>query len=129
MRQSYAIVVSVPVKKHNIHIYTYITTYSPSGAHAFNVVWTALHMLREYNHVLRKRPPDIPRSSHPRCAVVTNHTTDTQLLLHDRGCPQANLVLRGRVRDSHHLAGRYIPSYLFVGASLQKSKLEKVNQC
>jgi hypothetical protein len=25
---------------------TYITTYSSSGAHAFNVVWTALHTLQ-----------------------------------------------------------------------------------
>jgi hypothetical protein len=92
---------------------TYITTYPPSGACVFNVAHTRLHTLQEYIHVLRKRPQDIPR-----CAGVTSHTMDTQPLLHDRDCPQANLVLRGRVRDSHHPMGGYLPSYLIIGASL-----------
>jgi hypothetical protein len=69
MRQSYAIMVSVPVEEHNIHM-TYITTYPPSGAHAFNAIRTTLHMLRECIHVLMKRLQDIPRSPCPRCVVV-----------------------------------------------------------
>jgi hypothetical protein len=101
----------------------YITTYPPSGVHAFNAAWTALHMLRERIHVLRKRPQDIPRSPRLRCAVMASRTTDTQPLLHDRDYPQANLILRGRVQDSHHPAGRYLPSYRLFGVSLQKSKL------
>jgi hypothetical protein len=40
---------------------TYITTYPPSGAHVFNAAWTALHMLQEHIHILRKWPQDIPR--------------------------------------------------------------------
>jgi hypothetical protein len=98
----------------------YITTYPPNDAHAFNAAWTTLHILRERIHVLRKRPQDIPRSTHPRCVVVTSRTMDTQPLSHDRDCPQANIILRGRVRDSHHPAGGYSPSYLIVGSSLQK---------
>jgi hypothetical protein len=39
-------------------------TYPPSGAHAFNAAWTALHMLQEHIHVLQKWPQDIPRSPH-----------------------------------------------------------------
>jgi hypothetical protein len=35
--------------------------------------------------------------------------------------------LRGWVRDSHHPVGEYLPSYLGVGALLQKSKLQNVN--
>jgi hypothetical protein len=35
---------------------TYITTYPPSGTHAFNAAWTALHTLQERIHVLRKWP-------------------------------------------------------------------------
>jgi hypothetical protein len=41
---------------------TYITTYPPSGSHAFNVTWTSLHMLQERIHVLWKWPQDIPSS-------------------------------------------------------------------
>jgi hypothetical protein len=33
---------------------TYITTYPPTGTHAFNATWTALHTLRECIHVLQK---------------------------------------------------------------------------
>jgi hypothetical protein len=40
---------------------TYITTYPPSGAHAFNAAWTTLYTLQERIHVLRKWPQDIPR--------------------------------------------------------------------
>jgi hypothetical protein len=99
---------------------TYITTYLPSGTRAFNTARTTLHMLRERIHVSRKRSQDIPRSPRPMCTVMTSHTMDTQPLQHDRDYPQANLVLRERVWDSYHLAGGYIPSYLFVGASLKK---------
>jgi hypothetical protein len=81
---------------------TYITTYPPSHVHTFNAAWTMLYTLKERIYVLRKRPQDIPRSPHPRCAVVTSRTIEIQPLSHNRGCPQANLVLRGWVRDSHH---------------------------
>jgi hypothetical protein len=43
---------------------SYITTYPPSGAHVFNVVWTVLHMLDEHIDALHKSPQDIPRSPH-----------------------------------------------------------------
>jgi hypothetical protein len=76
---------------------TYITTYPPSGTHAFNAARTMLHMLQEYIHVLRKRPQDIPRSPLSRCMIVDNRTTDTQPLPHDRDYPQESLILRGRV--------------------------------
>jgi hypothetical protein len=106
---------------------TYITTYPSSGAHAFNTARTTLYTLRERIHVLQKWPQDITRSTRPRCIVVTSHMTDTQPLLSDRDCPQASLVLRGWVRDSHHPVGGYLTSYLFVGVSLQNSKLHKLN--
>jgi hypothetical protein len=83
----------------------------------FNAAWTTLHMLRERIHVLRKIVQDIPRSPRTRCMNVTSRTTDTQPLPHDRDYSQESLILRGWVRDSHHLAGGYLPTYL-VGASL-----------
>jgi hypothetical protein len=46
----------------------YITTYPPSGAHAFNVVWTMLYTLQERIHVLQKWPQDIPRPPHALAA-------------------------------------------------------------
>jgi hypothetical protein len=58
---------------------------------------------------------------------MTHRIMDTQPLLHDRDYPQASLILRGRVRDSHHPVAGHLPSYLIVGASLQKNKLWKVN--
>jgi hypothetical protein len=120
---TYANVVSVLAEEHNRYI-TYITTYPTSGVPAFNIAWIALHTLRERIHVLRKRPQDISRSPRPRCAVGASRTIGTQHLPHDRDCPQASLVLRGQVRDSHHPRE---DTYLFIGASLQKSKLHKVN--
>jgi hypothetical protein len=114
---TYGNVVSVPIEKYNIHM-IYITTYPPSGAHAFNAAWIALHTLRECIHVLRKWPQDIPRSPHPRCTVMATRTTDTQPLLHDMDNPQANLILRGWVRDSHHPTRGNLPSYLVVCALL-----------
>jgi hypothetical protein len=59
-------------------------------------------------------------STRPGYVVVTSHTMHTYPLLYDRDCPQASLILRGRVRDSHHVMRGYLPSYLGVGASLQK---------
>jgi hypothetical protein len=112
-------VVSIPAEESQIYM-TYITTYPISGAYAFNAMWTALHTFQEYIHVLRKRSQDIPRSPHLRCAVMDSRMTDTQPLSHDMDCPQANLILRGWVWDLHHSAGGYLPSYLIVGASLQK---------
>jgi hypothetical protein len=58
---------------------------------------------------------------------MVSRMTDTQPLPHDRECHQASLILRGRIRDSHHPVGGYLSTYLIVGASLQKSKLYKVN--
>jgi hypothetical protein len=118
---TYVNMISIPVEGHNRYI-TYITTYPPSGTRAFNAAHTVLHTLRERIHVLSKRPQNIHRSPRLRCAVMASHTTDTQPLPHDRDRPQANLVLRERIRDSHHPARGHLPSYLFVGASLQKSK-------
>jgi hypothetical protein len=106
---------------------TYITTYPPSGARVFNATWTAPHTLRELIHILRKRLQGMPRSPCPRCVVMTSHITDTQPLLQYRDCPQTNLILREQVQYSHHPVGGNLPSYLFIGASLQKSKLQKVN--
>jgi hypothetical protein len=106
---------------------TYIITYPLSGAHAFNAARTSLYMLRECIHILRKRPQDIPRSPRSRCVVMASQSIDMHPLPHDRDCLQANLILRGRVQDSHHPVGGYLPSDLFVSTSLQKSKLQKVN--
>jgi hypothetical protein len=106
---------------------TYITTYPPSDAYTFNAARTTLYTLRERIHVLRKWPQDIPRSTRPRCTVVISRMMNTQSLLPDRDCPQASLVLRGWVQDSHHPMGGYLTSYLFIGASLQNSNLYKVN--
>jgi hypothetical protein len=61
------------------------------------------------------------------CVVMVSRTTDTESLLHDRDCPQANLASRGQVCDSHHPTRGYLHSYLFIGASLQKNKLQEVN--
>jgi hypothetical protein len=119
-------VVSIPTEEHIIHIYTYITTYPPNGARVFNAARTMRHTLRECIHVLRKRPQDILRSPHPRFMVVASRMTDMQPLPHDRDCPQANLILKGQVRDSHHPVEAYLPSYLVIVASLHKSMLHKV---
>jgi hypothetical protein len=83
---TYTNMVSIPTEEHNRYM-TYITTYPPSGAYAFNVAWTALHTLQERIHVLRKWPQDNPRSPHPTCAVMTSCTMDTQPLLYDRDRP------------------------------------------
>jgi hypothetical protein len=73
---TYANMVSVPTEEHNRYM-AYITTYPPTGAHEFNAARTTLYTSRECIHILKKRPQEIPRSSHPRCAVMTSHTTDT----------------------------------------------------
>jgi hypothetical protein len=90
---------------------TYITTYPPSGVRVFNATRTALHTLLERIHVLRKRPQYIFRSPLPRCVVVIRHTTYMQPLPYDRDCPQISLVLRGQIRDSHHLVEGNLPFY------------------
>jgi hypothetical protein len=123
---TYANVVSIPTKEHNRYM-TYITTYPPSGAHAFNAARTVMHTLQEHIHVLRKRPQDIPRSPRSRCVIVASHTIDIQPLPHDRDYPQANLILRRRVRDSHHPAeGTYLISFSSVH-HYKISKLHKAN--
>jgi hypothetical protein len=105
---TYTNMVSIPTEEHNRYM-TYITNYPSSGADTFNAARPTLHTLQ-----------DIPRSPCPRCVIVISCTTDTQPLSHDRDCLQANLVLRGRAQDSHHLTGGYLPSYLIVSASLHK---------
>jgi hypothetical protein len=50
---TYTNVVNVPTEEHNRYM-TYITTYPPSGAHAFNAAWTMLHTLQERIYTLRK---------------------------------------------------------------------------
>jgi hypothetical protein len=59
---------------------------------------------------------------------MTSRMIGTQLLLYDRDCPQASLILRGRVRDSHQPVGGNLSSYLFVSVLLHNSKLHKVNE-
>jgi hypothetical protein len=59
--------------------------------------------------------------------VVASCTTDMQPLPHDRDYPQASLILRGQVRDSHHPMRGNLSFYLVVGESLENSKLHKVN--
>jgi hypothetical protein len=105
-----------------------------SHASASQSQHTHLTIVQERIHILRKWPQDIPRSLLAlgmRSWLVTQRTATPhdglQPLPHDRDCPQANPVLRGWVRDSHHPVGGYLPSYLDVGALLQKSKLQKVN--
>jgi hypothetical protein len=108
-------VVSVPAEERNRYM-TYITTYPPSVAHTLNTAWTALHTLWERIHVLRKRPQDIPTSPRPKCAVMASHTTDMHPLPHDRDCPQAILILRWRVWNSHHPTE---DTYLFTFSSVR----------
>jgi hypothetical protein len=74
---TYSNVVSVLAENTTDIYVTYITTYPPSDACAFNGTRTTLHTLREHIHVLRKRPQDIPRSPRPSYVVVASHTTDT----------------------------------------------------
>jgi hypothetical protein len=114
---TYANMVSVPAEEHNRYM-TYITTYPQSGIRVFNIAQTILHTLWERIHVLRKRSQDISRSPCPRCAVVASRTIDTQPLQYDRDYPQASLILRGWVCDSHHPVEGYLPNYIFIGASL-----------
>jgi hypothetical protein len=82
---------------------TYITTYLPSGVHAFNVAWVALHTLDNVFTSRGMGPQNIPRSSHPRCAVMASHMTDTQSILPNMDCSQASLVLRGWVSSKPRL--------------------------
>jgi hypothetical protein len=123
---SYANVVSVPVEK-----YRYVWHISPLIP---QVVLTHLTLRGQhciyYENVFTSRgrgPRDILRSPHPRCVVMASRMTNIQPLSHDRGCPQASLVLREWVWDSYHLTGGYLPSNLYVGAPLYNSKLWRVN--
>jgi hypothetical protein len=120
---AYTLVVSVPVEEDNIHIHT-----SPSIPQVAPTRLTlrGQHCIR-YKNVFTSCISDHKTflGLHtPRYTVVTHRTMGMQPLTHDMDCSQANLVLRGRIWDSHHLAEGYLPSYLIVGASLQK-----VNPC
>jgi hypothetical protein len=123
---TYVNVVSVPIEKHK-----YIWHTSPVTP---QVASTRLTLCGQrcirYENIFtcyRRRPHDTLMSSCSRCAVVASHMIDTRPLPHDRDCPQASLVLRGRVQYSHHLTGGNLASYLFIGTPLQNSKLHKVN--
>jgi hypothetical protein len=85
------------------------------------------YITRMYSHLAEVATRYSYVFTRPRCAVMTHRMTDTQPVPHDRDCPQGNLILRGRIQGSHHPAGGYLPSYLFIDVSLQKSKLHKVN--
>jgi hypothetical protein len=83
-------------RKQNRYIYTHTSPLIPQVAH----VCLTLHGQRciRYENIFtscRRHPQDIPRSPHPRCAIVASRTIDTQSLPHDRDSPQAILVLRG----------------------------------
>jgi hypothetical protein len=88
---------------------TYITTYPSSGVHGFNSTWQRCIRYENIFTSSRWRLQDIPRSPRPKCTVVVSHMTDTQPLPYDRDCPQASLLLRGWVQDSHHPVGGYLP--------------------
>jgi hypothetical protein len=111
MKQSYTIVVSIHAENT-----TYIYIYIPQVV----IVRLTLHGHRciHYENVFtscRRHSQDIPRSPCPRCAVMISRMIDTQPLPHDKDCPQASHVLRGRVWGSHLHAGGNLLSYLFIG--------------
>jgi hypothetical protein len=58
---------------------------------------------------------------------MASRMIDMQPLPYDSDCPQVSLILRRRVRDSHHPTGGNLPSYQVVGAPVQNSKLHKIN--
>jgi hypothetical protein len=86
---------------------------------------SASYVIRMYAHLALVATRHSHVSTRPEYALVTSRTMDTQPLQHDRKCPQASLILRGRVRDSHHPVGGYLPSYLVLGVLLQNSKLHE----
>jgi hypothetical protein len=123
---TYTNMVSVPAEKHMYIWYT-----SPL---ILPVVPTCLTLRGQrcihYKNVFtscRRGLQDIPRPPRPRCAVVASCMIDMQPLPYNRDCPQASLILGGQVWDSHHPVGENLPSYIFIGASLQNSKLHKIN--
>jgi hypothetical protein len=124
---TYSNVVSVPIE--NItYIYNHTSPLIPQVA----PTGLTLHGQSRIHHEkvftpCRRCPQNIPRSPCPRCVVVARRMTDTQPLLNDRYCPQASLILREWVQDSHYLAKGNLPSYLIVGVLLQNSKLHKGN--
>jgi hypothetical protein len=87
---------------------------------------SAAYVIRPYSHLAEVDIRHSQVSTLPRYVVVTSRTMDTQPQPHDRDCPQAHLVLREWIQDLHHPTGGNCYSYLFVGASLQKSKLQEV---
>jgi hypothetical protein len=122
----YANMISIPIKKYR---YIWHTSSLILQAAHISLMLHGQYCIR-YENVFTsciRRPQDIPRSPCPRCAVMVSCMTNIQLIPHDMDCPQARLILRGRVRNSHHPTGGNLPSYLCVGASLQNSKLHKVN--
>jgi hypothetical protein len=111
-----------------IYIYmTYITTY-PQVVPVHLMLHGQCYICYENVFIsYRRHRQNIHRFSRPKCTIMVSHMTDMQPLPHDRDCPQASLVLWERVRDSHLPSRGKLPSYLFIGASLQNSKLHKVN--
>jgi hypothetical protein len=128
MNLAYIIVVSIPVKEHNIHIW-HTSPLIPQVAHT--------HLtLRGQRCIRHKDVFTSYGSGHktalglylPQVRSRDSSHDELQPLPHDRDYPQANFTLRQRVWGSHHPARGYLPSYHIVGASLQKSKLHKVTK-
>jgi hypothetical protein len=119
MKLVYAIMVSVPVEKHNIHMHTSPVIPQVAPTHL---------TLRGQRCIRDKNVFTSCRSSHKIFSGLyslwvrdrDSSYDGLQPLPHNRDCPQASLVLRGRVWDSHHPARGYLPS-------TTKSKLQKVN--
>jgi hypothetical protein len=87
------------------------------------------HCIRYENVFMsyRSRQQENPTSPHSMFVIMASRTTDMQPLPHDKDCPQARLILREWVCDSHHPTSGNLPSYFIVSVSLQNSKLHKVN--
>jgi hypothetical protein len=115
---TYEIMVSVPIEN-MIDIYNLTSPLIPQVASMCLMLHG--HRCIHYENVFtycRRRPQDIPRSPCPRCMVMASCMIDTQSISHDMDCPQASLVLRGRVRNSHHPVRGYLSSYLVVDVML-----------
>jgi hypothetical protein len=116
---TYEMMVSVPTEN-MIDIYNHTSPLIPQVAS----VCLTLHGQRciHYENVFtscKTQPQDIPRSPHPWCMVMASCMIDMRSILHDMDCPQASLVLRRQVRNSHHPTRGYLPSYLVVDVTLQ----------
>jgi hypothetical protein len=115
---TYEIMVSVPTEN-MIDIYDHTSPLIPHVTHV-RLMLHGQHCIHYMNIFTscRRRPQEIPRSPHSRCMVMASCMIDMQSISHDMDSPEASLVLRGRVPDSHHPARGYLCSYLFIGVSV-----------